>query len=201
MRTLGTVTFIQRGGSEERSVVELDQMILMAKDADLVFPAARMIAAILEHLHKKKDYEIVIPLELLQQRETVQRNFTFAMVAIAAISLIVGGIGIANIMLATITERTREIGVRRALGATRGDILMQFLTETAAIGVVGGVLGWPLGLGLTQLISRLFEWPALVAPHYVIVSLAISCVVAVLSGIYPARRAARLDPITALRYE
>lgn len=201
MRTLGTVTFIQRGGSEERSLVELDQLILIAKEADLVFPASRVVRAMLGHLHKKKDYEIVIPLELLQQRETVQRNFTFAMVAIAAISLVVGGIGIANIMLATITERTREIGVRRALGATRGDILMQFLTETAAIGVVGGLLGWPLGLAMTTLISHLFGWPAIVAPHYVALSLAISCVVAILSGIYPARRAAALDPITALRYE
>ena len=78
---------------------------------------------------------------------------------------------------------------------------MQFLTETTAIGVVGGLLGWPLGLGLTQVISRLFQWPALIAPHYVAVSLGISCVVAILSGIYPARRAAKLDPITALRYE
>jgi putative ABC transport system permease protein len=201
MRTLGTMTFIQRGGTEERSVVELDQLIVMAADADVVYPTSRVIASILGHLHKKKDYEIVIPLELLEQSERTQAVFSIVMVLIAAISLVVGGIGIANIMLATITERTREIGVRRAMGATRGDILVQFLTETAAIGVVGGLFGCLFGIGVTQVLTRFTHWQALIAPHYVAISLLISCAVAVLSGIYPARRAAQLDPITALRYE
>jgi putative ABC transport system permease protein len=201
MRTLGTMTFIQRGGTEERSVVELDQLIVMAANSDVVYPTSRVIASILQHLHKKKDYEIVIPLELLEQSERTQAVFNIVMVLIAAISLVVGGIGIANIMLATITERTREIGVRRALGATRSDILMQFLTETAAIGVVGGLFGCLFGIAAIQILIRFTHWQALIAPHYVAVSLLISCAVAVLSGVYPARRAARLDPITALRYE
>ena len=201
MRTFGTTTFIQRGGSEERSVVELDQVIVMAKSAELVYPTARILAAMLEKAHEKKDYEIVIPLELLEQSEKTQAVFNVVMVLIAAISLVVGGIGIANIMLATITERTREIGVRRALGATRADITAQFLTETAAIGLIGGFFGCLFGLGVIQLLVRFTGWKAIIEPHYVLISLGISAAVAVLSGIYPARRAALLDPITALRYE
>ena len=201
MRTFGTTTFIQRGGSEERSVVELDQLIVMARSSDLVYPTAKILAAILGKAHERKDYEIVIPLELLEQSEKTQAVFNVVMVLIAAISLIVGGIGIANIMLATITERTREIGVRRALGATRSDIVAQFLTETAAIGLIGGIFGCLFGLGVIQLLVHFTGWKAIIEPHYVLISFLISGAVAVLSGIYPARRAARLDPITALRYE
>jgi putative ABC transport system permease protein len=201
MRTFGTLTYIQRGGSEDRSIVELDQMIVVATGAEAVYPTSRVISAVLEHFHKKRDYEIVIPLEQLEQLERTQAVFNIVMVLIAAISLIVGGIGIANIMLATITERTKEIGVRRALGATRSDIMQQFLTETAAIGVVGGLFGCLFGLGAIEVLTHYTNWKALVAPHYVGISLGISCGVAILSGIYPARRAARMDPITALRYE
>jgi putative ABC transport system permease protein len=121
MRAFGTMTFVRRAGSEERSVVELDQMIVVARSTDLVRPTSRIIANVLKHSHKKKDYEIVVPLELLEQSEKTQAVFNAVMIVIAAISLLVGGIGIANIMLATITERTREIGVRRAMardGAT-----------------------------------------------------------------------------------
>jgi putative ABC transport system permease protein len=139
MRTFGTATFIQRGGSSDRSIVELDQIIVMASSAELVYPTSHIVAAMLDRFHKRKDYEIVVPLELLQQSERTQKVFNVVMVLIAAISLLVGGIGIANIMLATITERTKEIGIRRAMGARRSDILLQFLTETAAIGVVGGL--------------------------------------------------------------
>ena len=201
MRTFGTLTFIERGGSADRSIVELDQLIVMAETPELVYPTSRMIAAILGKLHKKKDYEIVIPLELLEQSEKTQAVFNVVMVLIAAISLIVGGIGIANIMLATITERTKEIGVRRALGARRNDIMLQFLTETAAIGVIGGLFGCLFGLAAIEGLRAFSGWNAVVAPHYFGISLGISCAVAVLSGIYPARRASRMDPITALRYE
>lgn len=201
MRTFGTLTYIERGGSSDRSIVELDQMIVMASTAEAVHPTARMIAAILGKLHKRHDYQIVIPLELLAQKERTQRVFNVVMVLIAAISLIVGGIGIANIMLATITERTKEIGVRRALGARRGDIMLQFLTETAAIGVIGGLFGCLFGLAAIEGLKQFSGWQALVEPSYFGISLGISCFVAIVSGIYPARRAARMDPITALRYE
>jgi putative ABC transport system permease protein len=201
MRTFGTLTFIERGGSADRSVVELDQIIVMARNAELVRPTSRMVAAVLKALHKKQDYEIVVPLELLEQSEKTQAVFNVVMVLIAAISLIVGGIGIANIMLATITERTKEIGVRRALGARRGDIMLQFLTETAAIGVIGGLFGCLFGLAAIEGLKQFSGWNALVEPYYFGISLGISCAVAILSGIYPARRASRMDPITALRYE
>ena len=201
MRTFGTTTFIERGGSSDRSVVELDQIIVMANSAELVYPTSHIVAAMLDRFHKRKDYEIVVPLELLQQSERTQKVFNVVMVLIAAISLLVGGIGIANIMLATITERTKEIGVRRALGARRRDIMIQFLMETAGIGLVGGLFGCLFAIGAIRAITEFTHWQALVAPSYVGISLGISLVVAVLSGIYPARRAALMDPIRALRYE
>ena len=201
MRTFGTLTYIETGGSADRSIVELDQLIVIAESAEMVHPTARMVARILGALHKKQDYRIVIPLELLEQSEKTQAVFNVVMVLIAAISLVVGGIGIANIMLATITERTKEIGVRRALGARRRDIMLQFLTETAAIGVIGGLFGCLFGLAAIELLKRFSGWEALVDPAYFGISLGISCAVAILSGIYPARRAALMDPIGALRYE
>jgi len=156
---------------------------------------------LLGKLHDRKDYEIIIPLELLEQSKETQAVFNVVMVLIAAISLVVGGIGIANIMLATITERTKEIGVRRALGARRSDIMLQFLTETAAIGVFGGLFGCLFGLAAIDGLRQFSGWEAVVEPKYFGISLAISCAVAVISGIYPARRASLMDPITALRYE
>jgi putative ABC transport system permease protein len=201
MRTFGTATWIERGGTSERSIVELDQLIVVAKEAAEVWSTSRVLSAILKSLHKKRDFEIVIPLELLEQSEKTQQVFNVVMVLIAGISLLIGGIGIANIMLATITERTKEIGIRRAMGARRRDIMLQFLTETAAIGVVGGLFGCLFGLLAVFTLMKFTSWQASIAPHYVAISMGISCTVAILSGIYPARRAARMDPITALRYE
>ena len=123
------------------------------------------------------------------------------MILIASISLIVGGIGIANIMLASITERTKEIGIRRALGARRRDIVTQFLTETLAIAVIGGLLGCLAGVLGTKGIVALTEWKAVIAPNYITLSLGISLTVGVLFGIFPARRASLMDPISALRRE
>jgi len=201
MRTFGTLTFVERGGSADRSIVDLDQLVVVARSPDLVFTTARIVASILERFHERKDYEIVVPLELLEQSERAQAVFGVVMVLIAGISLLVGGIGIANIMLASVTERTREIGVRRALGARRRDVLQQFLTETAAIGLVGGLLGCLFGLGAIQGIVGYTGWKAMVDPRYFAISLSISLLVAVVSGIYPARRAALMDPIAALRSE
>ncbi len=201
MSTLGTTTVIRRSGSNEATKVELDQIVVSTASSEQVFDTARMLSSVLKNRHHKKDYEIVVPLELLQQSEATQRTFNLVMILIASISLLVGGIGIANIMLATITERTREIGVRRALGARRRDISIQFLTETTSIAVVGGLIGCVAGLIGIRGIARWTEWKAIVEPHYVLVSLAISCAVGILFGIYPARRAALMNPITALRHE
>jgi putative ABC transport system permease protein len=201
MHTLGTTTYIRRAGSREYSNVELDQIVVSVASGEQVFDTAKILSAVLGRLHKKKDYEIVVPLELLQQSEATQRTFNLVMILIASISLLVGGIGIANIMLATITERTREIGVRRALGARRRDISLQFLTETTSLAVVGGLIGCLFGLAGIQGIARWTEWKAIVEPHYVLVALGISCAVGILFGIYPARRAAQMNPITALRHE
>ncbi|MFT4541709.1 MAG: putative ABC transport system permease protein [Planctomycetota bacterium] len=201
MRTFGTVTYVSSAGSSEYSEVELDQVIAVAKSPDNVVDTSRMIKRVLDSEHEKRDYEIVVPLELLAQKERAQKVFQTVMVLIASISLIVGGIGIANIMLATITERTREIGTRRALGARQRDIGTQFLVETTTIAVAGGLIGCLVGILGVQGIVRFTDWKALVEPHYMLVSLGISCAVGILSGIWPARRAARMDPITALRHE
>ena len=168
---------------------------------DAVAATARVVGSILARVHKKKDYEIVVPIELLRQKEETQAVFNVVMVLIAAISLLVGGLGIANIMLATITERTKEIGIRRAMGARRSDILLQFLTETAAIGVVGGLFGCLFGVGAIWALVHVAGWQAVVAWPSFVLALSISVAVAILSGIYPARRAAKMDPIRALRFE
>ena len=201
MRAFGTITYVERAGGSEFTEVELDQLIAVARTPETVVDSSRMIARVLNSEHEKRDFEIIVPLELLAQKERAQKVFQTVMVLIASISLIVGGIGIANIMLATITERTREIGTRRALGARQRDIGTQFLVETTTIAVAGGLLGCLVGILGVQGIVRFTEWKALVEPQYMLISLGISCAVGILSGIWPARRAARMDPIAALRHE
>ena len=198
---LGTTNFQRSSGSFEATNVELNQIIAEAVDESRVLATARMIRRILERFHEQPDYEIVVPLELLAQKQAAQRTFNLILILIASISLLVGGIGIANIMLATITERTREIGVRRALGAKRRAIVSQFLTETVAIAAIGGLIGVALGIGLVLIVAPYAGWPAIVTPGSVFLSFGISVGVGVLFGIFPAMRAARMDPIQALRYE
>jgi putative ABC transport system permease protein len=163
---------------------------------------AKIVTAVLTSTHHDvQDFNVTIPAALLAQQKQQQTIFTYVMVAIAAISLLVGGIGIMNIVLATVMERTREIGVRRAVGARRFDILRQFLTESVLISVGGGLLGIGCGFFLAWLIARTAEWKTIVTAESVMIAFCVSVAVGVVFGIYPAMKASRIDPIEALRYE
>ncbi len=164
--------------------------------------AARVVTAILNQTHHHTDdFTVTVPAALLAQQQQTQRIFTLVMVAIAAISLLVGGIGIMNIVLATVLERTREIGVRRAAGARRADILRQFLAEALLISISGGALGIGFGVGLSWIIAATAGWTTIVSGWSIVIAFGVSAGVGVAFGIYPARKAARIDPIEALRYE
>ena len=197
----GTMSLVRKSGSFTATDVELHQIVVQVDDQDHVLATARMVEKILDTFHRDRDYELIVPLELLAQRRKAQQVFSVTLIAIALISLIVGGIGIANIMLATITERTREIGVRRALGAKRRHIVAQFLTETITMAIAGGVLGLLLGILFLPALKAWTGWTAVVPAWAMLLAIGISCVVGVLAGLWPAIRAARMDPIGALRYE
>jgi putative ABC transport system permease protein len=197
----GTVSIKRGSGTFEATNIEVNQAIVECVSEDAVLPTARMITTVMEKFHEQKDWEVVVPLELLAQRQKAQRVFNAALVLIASISLLVGGIGIANITLATVTERTREIGVRRALGARRVHVLLQFLAETVVIAAGGGVLGIGVGVAGARALAAGTGWSTEVTGWSIAAAFGISCIVGVLSGMFPARRAARLDPIVALRYQ
>lgn len=181
---------------------ELDGIDLRLKPDANSMQTAKVVSAILNSAHRNaEDFSVTIPAALLEQQKRTQAIFTYVMVAIAAISLLVGGIGIMNIVLATVMERTREIGIRRAMGARRGDIVRQFLTESLLISMGGGVLGVVFGGGLSWTIATVAEWRTIVTALSVAVAFGVSVAVGVLFGIYPAMKAAEIDPIEALRYE
>ena len=181
---------------------ELDGVDIRLKEGVDSVQTAKVLGAILASTHRNtEDYSVTIPAALLEQQKRTQAIFTYVMVAIAAISLIVGGIGIMNIVLATVMERTREIGIRRAIGARRWDIVRQFLIESVLISVGGGLLGIAFGVGLSWVIATVAEWNTIVTPISVGVAFGVSVCVGVLFGIYPAMKAAEIDPIEALRYE
>jgi putative ABC transport system permease protein len=167
-----------------------------------VVPGAGVIANILSRRHHGvEDYQVVIPQELIREARETQKIFNFVLGGIAGISLLVGGIGIMNIMLAAVSERTREIGIRRAVGASRKHIAAQFLAEAVVLTVSGGVLGTVIGCLVSALIAVLAGWSTVVTGWSVALSIAMALSVGIFFGFYPARRAARLDPIEALRHE
>src|SRR5262245_1694982 len=181
---------------------ELDGIELRLKpEADSIEVAKIVTAALNSTHHDVLDFTVTIPAALLAQQQRTQQIFTYVMVAIAAISLLVGGIGIMNIVLATVLERTREIGIRRSVGARRFDIMRQFMTESVLISVGGGVIGVAFGFFLAWMIARTAEWKTIVTTISVIVAFGVSVAVGVLFGAYPALKASRINPIEALRYE
>jgi putative ABC transport system permease protein len=170
-------------------------------DAD-VTASASIVRGLLESSHRGAgDYSVIVPAELLAEQQRTKRIFDVVMVALASISLLVGGIGIMNIMLANVLERTPEIGLRRALGATRIDVIRQFVLETTLLAVVGGVLGLMLGIALSRIIASFAGWSTIVSGGSLALAFLVSVVVGLVSGVYPAVKAARLDPVQALHYE
>jgi putative ABC transport system permease protein len=161
-----------------------------------------ILDTLLARIHKdKKDYRIIVPLELLRQAKQTQRIFSIVLGSIATISLLVGGIGIMNIMLATVSERTREIGIRRALGAKKRDIIIQFLSETLILTLSGGILGIALGTLLPFLVTHFGKMPTVITGSSMVLAFGISGLIGVIFGLYPAYRAANMDPIESLRHE
>ncbi len=197
----GEVLVKRRSGSFEAERVELHEATVQVAQQDQVEETAAIIADVMNDRHKKKDYEIVVPLELLRAAERTKQMFNLVLGAIAAISLIVGGIGIMNIMLASVTERTREIGIRRALGAKRRDIIIQFLIETVILSGAGGVIGVAIGIAIPYFITLFAHVMTIVTFWAPMVAFSISGLVGIVFGIYPAMRAADMDPVEALRHE
>ncbi|MCH2128667.1 MAG: ABC transporter permease [Pirellulaceae bacterium] len=220
-RRIGDTVVVRRSGSREGETVELNQITLRIDDIDHVMQTADLVEQTLERTHgQRQDVRVIVPKELLEQAETTRVMFMVFMGIIAGISLLVGGIGIMNIMLATVTERTREIGIRRALGAKREDIVLQFLIETTVLTVAGGLFGVLLGAFCPKVVNLIkdeiarrapelmaalptvvIEVVPILEPWYFGLAFFISTGIGILFGIYPACRAAMMDPIEALRHE
>ncbi len=201
LERFGDIRMERKTGSFTREQVELHRIIVKVKRVEDVVKASDVISGVLAKTHTSKDYEIIVPLEMLEEIRRSARMFSMVLGMIAAISLLVGGIGIMNIMLASVTERTREIGIRRALGAKKRDIIIQFLSETMVLSLVGGVLGLGLGIGMPMLIEMFTDMKIIFTAWSLILSFSISAVVGLVFGLYPAWRAAGMDPIEALRHE
>ncbi len=181
---------------------EIDGIYLQLSPAtDSAYDGEVMRSILNASHHNASDFSVIVPAELLAEQKRTQHLFSMAMGAIASISLLVGGIGIMNIMLASIYERTREIGVRRAVGARRGDILRQFVTEAVLISFVGGVIGLAFGFGLSRLIAWVAGWSTIVTLSSILLAFLVSAAVGLVFGTYPALKAARLDPVEAIRIE
>jgi putative ABC transport system permease protein len=181
---------------------EIDGIYLQMNSSADIVASADIVRSILNVTHRNaRDFTVIVPAELLAEQRRTERLFSIVMVAIASISLLVGGIGIMNIMLASILERTREIGVRRAVGARQIDIVRQFVIEAILISFVGGVMGILFGFGMSRLIAWVAGWSTIVTATSILLAFMVSVSVGLVFGIYPAMQAARLDPVEAIRYE
>jgi putative ABC transport system permease protein len=181
---------------------EIDGIYMKVQPAIDSIETSNVVRAILSATHKDAgDFTVIVPAGLLEERRRTQSIFSIVMICIAGISLLVGGIGIMNIMLATVLERTREIGIRRAIGARQGDIVRQFLTEAVMISIMGGLIGIAFGFTLSRVIASVAGWSTVVTTSSIVVAFGVSVFIGLLFGIYPAVQAAKLDPIEAIRYE
>ena len=197
----GDVSIRRAAGSRILEKVELHQILVRVGKLEQVEPVARGVEEMLQRFHPRTDYRVNVPLALLRQAEATRRTFNIVLGSIAGISLLVGGIGIMNIMLANVSERTREIGVRRALGATKRDVIAQFLVETVLVCLAGGAMGVLLGVGLAVLITLLAGWETAFSLASVLIAFGTAAAVGLGFGLFPARQAALLDPVEALRFQ
>ena len=198
----GRTSVTRVSGRTSIEVVDYDCFIVKVLDVSYIDFTSKRIAAYLSKTHNDvKDWEMVVPLDLLKQREQTQNIFTVVMSSIAGISLLVGGIGIMNIMLANVYERRKEIGTRRALGAQKGDIIRQFLFETIFLTSIGGSIGVGLGLCIAKIVTKYANWPVAFSIWFIILALVISAVIGIIFGTYPAWKAAQQNPIDVLRAE
>jgi putative ABC transport system permease protein len=201
MDQFGETFFRYKTGGFEAEKVEFHEAVVRVAEASQVMSRAGAIRQILTSNHKKEDWRMIVPIELLRQAERTKQIFSIVLGSIAAISLLVGGIGIMNIMLASVTERTREIGIRRALGARQADIVVQFLIETTLLAGVGGVIGVIVGLAIPVAVSHFAGVTTVVKAWAPALAFSISVLTGIAFGIYPARRAAMMNPVEALRHE
>jgi putative ABC transport system permease protein len=199
-RFFGNTSLKAESGSVEYTRTEVGQIVIILSDERVILDASRAIERMIRDTHKVTDVTMTVPLDLLQSKQRTQRVLNMVLIAIAAISLLVGGIGIMNIMLAVVTERIPEIGVRRAIGASQRDIMWQFLAETVVLSSAGGVVGCLLGFVAVPLASRWTGWPGVFTAGAVMTALAVSWLVGVVFGLAPAVNAARLKPVECLRY-
>ncbi|GEP46221.1 ABC transporter permease [Brevifollis gellanilyticus] len=201
MDQYGETFFRYRSGGFEAEKVEFHEAVVRVVDVNQVESRAEAIRQILRTNHKKEDWRIIVPVELLRQAERTKQIFSIVLGSIAAISLVVGGIGIMNIMLASVTERTREIGIRRAMGARQADIVVQFLIETVLLSGAGGIMGVILGISIPIAVQHFAGVTTVVKFWSPALAFLISVFTGIAFGIYPARRAARMNPVEALRHE
>jgi len=197
----GEMTMQISSGGRNIEKVELQEIIVKVRSIDQVMGTRQSVQRLMDRFHKKNDYEITVPLELMRQAREFQRIFTIVLGSIAAISLLVGGIGIMNIMLATVSERTREIGIRRALGAKKRDIIFQFLSETLILTLSGGILGIILGSLIPFFVTYFGQMRTVITTGSLVLAFGISAGIGIIFGLYPAYRAANMDPIESLRHE
>lgn len=197
----GDILVKMRSGSMDMEEVQLHEIIIEVEHAENVPMVAAAARSMLAREHNERDYKVIVPLELLLRAEETKRIFNIVLGSIAGISLLVGGIGIMNVMLATVTERTREIGIRRALGAKRRHIVTQFLVETVVLSVGGGILGILFGLLIPIVVETFADMRTVVTPSAPLLAFGISASIGVIFGLYPAWRAATMDPVEALRHE